>query len=116
MAERSPSTDIRSLICEAHHIKDPDILNQFLQEKTLLTSLNHSAIVTVKDLVAEANTLAIITELVDGYSLREYLKAHTNLSPQHATIIRVIQLCSIHALLIGMTPPYSWAKLLDVTI
>lgn len=101
---KESGTPIAAKILHPHHIKDPDILNQFLQEKTLLTSLDHSAIVTVKDLVAEASTLAIITELVDGYSLRECLKTQTNLTPHSATLIATRVLAALeHAHEAGIT-------------
>lgn len=101
---KETGTPIAAKILHPHHIKDPDILNQFLQEKALLTSLDHSAIVTVKDLVAEASTLAIITELVDGYSLREYLKTQTNLTPHSATLIATRVLAALeHAHEAGIT-------------
>ena len=84
---KQTNTPIAAKILHSHHTQDSNIVTQFLQEKIVLTSLNHSAIVTVKDLVAEANTLAIITELVTGHSLRDYLKTHENLSSYHATLI-----------------------------
>src|SRR5665213_194548 len=49
---------------------DPAIVARFLQERTILTHLDHPNLVRVHDLVAEGATLAIVMDLVNGTDLR----------------------------------------------
>ena len=63
---------------------DQDIVNRFLQERSLLTTLRHPNIVSVYDIVAEGATLAIVMDLVRGENLRSHLSAAGALTPAHA--------------------------------
>ncbi|WP_327009875.1 serine/threonine-protein kinase [Dactylosporangium sp. NBC_01737] len=49
---------------------DPDTVNRFLRERTVLVRLQHPNLVRVYDLVAEGDDLGIVMELVDGENLR----------------------------------------------
>lgn len=77
-------TDIAAKILHSHFAENAHILTRFVQEKQLLTSLNSPYITRVYDLVAEHSTLAIVTEYVDGPTLRALLKQNKTLHPHHA--------------------------------
>lgn len=49
------------------------VVARFIRERALLTRVVHRNVVSVRDLVVEGNTLAIVTDLVDGPSLRDAL-------------------------------------------
>lgn len=52
---------------------DPEIVARFLQERTVLTGLEHPGLVRVHDLVLEAGTAAVVMDLVVGTDLRRIL-------------------------------------------
>lgn len=52
---------------------DPSLVARFLQEKSILVGVVHPNVVSVHDLVAEGDTLAIVMELVTGGDLRHHL-------------------------------------------
>lgn len=52
---------------------NPDIVNRFLRERSVLLKLRHPHLVGVRDLVAESGVLALVMDLVDGPDLRRYL-------------------------------------------
>jgi serine/threonine protein kinase len=49
---------------------DPTVVAKFVQERAILTSLDHEGLVRVHDLVAEGHTVAIVMDLVEGGDLR----------------------------------------------
>jgi hypothetical protein len=62
---------------------DPEVVSRFLQERGILVGLHHPHLVSVRDLVAEGETLAIVMDLVDG-DLRRYLAEKGPLPPAFA--------------------------------
>ncbi|MGA8114648.1 MAG: serine/threonine-protein kinase, partial [Actinocatenispora sp.] len=52
---------------------DPDLVDRFLRERSLLLRLRHPNLVSVHDLVAESDLLALVMDLIDGPDLRAYL-------------------------------------------
>ncbi len=64
--------------------REPEVVARFIRERALLTRVTHPNVVTVRDLVVEGDTLAIITDLVDGPSLRAVLDRHGTLRPVYA--------------------------------
>jgi serine/threonine-protein kinase len=62
-------------------VQDPEIVTRFLQERSILISLDHPNIVQVRDLVVEGDDLAIVMDLVRGGSLGDYLKDAGTLAP-----------------------------------
>src|SRR5438045_2552604 len=67
---------------------DQTVVARFLQEKTILTGLQHPNIVQVRDLVAEGRTLGIVMDFVEGPNLRQVLSEQGTLAP--ALAIRFI--------------------------
>lgn len=65
-------------------VSDPEIVARFVQERTILTSINDPHVVRVMDLVVEGDTLAIVMELVHGPDLRRYLLARRTVPPAEA--------------------------------
>ncbi|GAA3589681.1 hypothetical protein GCM10022198_12010 [Klugiella xanthotipulae] len=60
-------------ILKAEHANDPALVERFIRERSVLLGLRHSNIVTVRDLVVEGSTLAIVMDYVPGGSLRDLL-------------------------------------------
>ncbi len=53
---------------------DPEVVARFVQERSVLLGFNDPHLVTVRDLVVEGDTLAIVMDLVNGVDLRVYLR------------------------------------------
>ena len=64
--------------------EDPAIVQRFVGERHLLTSVQDPHVVRVRDMVAEGSTLAIVMDLVQGVDLRAYLKERGTLSSAEA--------------------------------
>src|SRR5664279_77976 len=43
--------------------QDPKVVQRFIQERSLLTSIRHPNLVSIRDLVVEGETLAIVMDL-----------------------------------------------------
>lgn len=63
---------------------DQQIVGRFIQERSILMSLRHDAIVRVHDLVVEGEALAIVMDLVEGTDLRRHLREVGTLAPRDA--------------------------------
>jgi serine/threonine-protein kinase len=68
---------------------DANLVARFLQERVVLTAIDDPHVVPVRDLIADSNTLAIITELVRGPNLRKHLSATGTLTPADAVSLTV---------------------------
>lgn len=66
---------------------DPDIVERFVRERSVLLALQHPSIVRVRDLVVEGDRLAIVMDLVGGGSTRDLLAASGTLPPRDALTI-----------------------------
>jgi serine/threonine-protein kinase len=69
--------------------QDPEIVGRFVQERSILTGLDHPNIVRVKDLVVEGDDLAIVMELVHGHDLRTHLRRRGTFAPAEAVRVTV---------------------------
>jgi serine/threonine-protein kinase len=61
--------------------EDPKVVQRFIQERSLLTSIRAPNVVSVRDLVVEGETLAIVMDLVEGGDLRAMLSGPRTLLP-----------------------------------
>ncbi len=61
--------------------EDPRVVQRFVQERSILTSIRHPNLVGVRDLVVEGDTLAIVMDLVEGGDLRAMLSGPRTLPP-----------------------------------
>ena len=68
--------------------RETEVVARFIRERAMLTRVSHPNVVTVRDLVVEGDTLAIVTDLVDGPSLRDALDRTGTLRPRFA-----VELC-----------------------
>lgn len=66
---------------------DPQIVERFVRERSVLRALQHPSIVRVRDLVVEGDRLAIVMDLVPGGSARDLLAASGTLPPRDALTI-----------------------------
>ena len=71
---------------------DPTVVTRFLQERDILTKLDHPNIVRVRDLVIKQDKIAFILELVSGPNARNRLKTEGRISPREAFSI-ASQIC-----------------------
>ncbi|WP_214412840.1 serine/threonine-protein kinase [Sphaerisporangium fuscum] len=63
---------------------DEDLVFRFVQERSVMRSLRHPNIVTVRDFVIEGERLALVMDLVEGGDLRILLRQHGTLPPEQA--------------------------------
>src|SRR5260370_2655461 len=68
---------------------DEDVVARFVQERRILMRISSPNVVAVRDLVVEADTLAIVADLVRGPNLRTYLDAASTLAPAEAVTVAV---------------------------
>jgi tRNA A-37 threonylcarbamoyl transferase component Bud32 len=66
---------------------EPDVVERFVRERSVLLALRHPSIVRVRDLVVEGDRLAIVMDLVRGGSARDLLLAVGTLPPADALTI-----------------------------
>jgi serine/threonine-protein kinase len=81
-------------------VSDTEVVARFLQERSILTSIDHPNVAKVLDLVVEGETLGIVMELVEGQDLRRYLRARGTLPPAEAVYLvgQLLQgLTAVHA-------------------
>lgn len=76
-------------ILKEEHTSDPELVERFIRERSVLVGLRHRNIVTVRDLVVEGTTLAIIMDYIPGGSLRDLLARRGPLPAGEA-----LQLCA----------------------
>ncbi|WP_162641904.1 serine/threonine-protein kinase [Streptosporangium sp. 'caverna'] len=63
---------------------DQDLVLRFVQERTVMRTLRHPNIVTVRDFVIEGERLALVMDLVEGGDLRTLLRRRGTLLPVEA--------------------------------
>ncbi|WP_194904875.1 protein kinase domain-containing protein [Catenulispora rubra] len=66
---------------------DQTLIARFVQERTVLTSLQHPNVVGVRDLVVDGTDLALVMDLIRGSDLRHLLDAENALRPQLAVLV-----------------------------
>ncbi|MGW7518820.1 serine/threonine-protein kinase [Streptomyces sp. NPDC054796] len=66
---------------------DQDLVERFVRERSVLLSLDHPRVVSVRDLVVDGNDLALVMQLVRGTDLRTRLEHERRLAPQPAVAI-----------------------------
>jgi serine/threonine protein kinase len=66
---------------------DQTLIARFVQERTVLTSLQHPNVVGVRDLVVDGTDLALVMDLIRGSDLRHLLDAEHALRPQLAVLV-----------------------------
>ncbi len=79
--DRRTDEVVAAKLLRSEHVADRDLVDRFLRERSILTSLRHPNIVAVRDLVVEGERLAIVMDFVDGGSLRDVLAQDGPLSP-----------------------------------
>lgn len=72
----SPGTPLAFKLLHDTLARDPQIVSRFVQERTILTGIEHRNLVRVLDLVVEGDTLAIVMEFVAGDDLAAFLKQY----------------------------------------
>lgn len=53
---------------------EPAVIARFMQERSILASVNNAHVIRVIDLVVEGNTVGLVMEQVNGEDLRHYLR------------------------------------------
>lgn len=66
---------------------DPAVVQRFVQERSILTGVDHPGLVRVHDLVVEGETLAIVLDLVEGGDLRSMLTRRGPLPPAEVAAV-----------------------------
>ncbi|GAA0226361.1 serine/threonine-protein kinase [Cryptosporangium japonicum] len=66
---------------------DADVVDRFLRERRVLTSIQHPAVVRIRDLVVEGEQISLVMDLVDGADLRHTLAVAGALAPTSAVLM-----------------------------
>lgn len=66
---------------------DPLVVQRFISERSIIGGLTGPHLVSVRDLVVEGSTLAIVMDFVDGPNLRSWAETHQPLTP--ATVAQI---------------------------
>ena len=66
--------DVAIKILSPHRASDPDALPRMVRESRMIAALEHPAIVTIHDVGEDAGQFYLVTELVEGETLRERLR------------------------------------------
>ncbi|TDW69099.1 serine/threonine-protein kinase [Curtobacterium sp. PhB25] len=78
---------VAAKLLRAELAADPQIVERFVRERSVLLALQHPSIVRVRDLVVEGDRLAIVMDLVPGGSARDLLASNGPLTPRDALTI-----------------------------
>jgi serine/threonine protein kinase len=70
---RESGAPVAVKVLRAELVADGEVVSRFVQERSILTSINHPHVVRVIDLVIEGETLGIVMELIRGRDLRRAL-------------------------------------------
>lgn len=76
---------------------DPLIVTRFVQERSILLSLDHPGILRVRDLVVEGEDLALVMDLVEGPDLGTHLRERGTLAVRDAVEVTVAVLDALVA-------------------
>lgn len=68
-------------ILRPEHVQDPQVVERFVRERSVLVGLRDPRIVAVRDLVVEGERIAIVMDLLAGGSLRDQLERTGPLAP-----------------------------------
>ncbi len=79
--------DLAAKILKPEHVENAGVVERFVRERSVLLSLQHDNIVTVRDLVVEGDVLAIVMDFVPGGSLRDLLATQKTLTPSSALLL-----------------------------
>ncbi|GAA0923679.1 serine/threonine-protein kinase [Streptomyces thermoalcalitolerans] len=66
---------------------DQELVSRFVRERTALLGLEHPNVVSVRDLVVDGSSLALVMDLVRGTDLRTRLERERRLAPEAAVAI-----------------------------
>lgn len=81
--------DVAIKIMRLDYANDPEFIERFDREAQAATSLSHPNVVNIYDVGEEDNILFIVMELVDGLTLKEYIKKHGPLQVEEAVKIMI---------------------------
>jgi len=73
---RDTGEELAAKVLHPELADDRTIVARFVQEGAILTGIRDPHVVAVRDLVVDGETLAILSDLVEGTDLRRYLRAH----------------------------------------
>ncbi len=79
--------DVAIKILRLDYANDPEFIERFDREAQAATSLSHPNVVNIYDVGEEDNILFIVMELVDGLTLKEYIKKYGPLQVEEAVKI-----------------------------
>lgn len=82
--DRTTGEHVAAKLLRSEYVRDPEIVGRFVQERSILLSLEHPNIVRVRDLVVEGDALAIVMDLVEGADLRSRLRDRGTLPAREA--------------------------------
>jgi len=82
--ENAHGEEFAAKLLKPEHAEDPQLVERFVRERSVLIGLRSAHIVPVRDMVVEGPRLAIVMDLVPGGSLRDALARSGLLRPEDA--------------------------------
>ena len=82
-----PTGRVAVKVLRAEVADDPEVVERFLRERSILLTLRSPHIVAVHDLVAEGTRLAIVMDLVEGEQLRDIIEREGTIAPRRAVAL-----------------------------
>lgn len=73
-------------VLRGEHADDPELVERFVRERSVLIGLRDPHIVAVRDMVVEGHRLAIVMDLIEGGSLGDVIVADGPLRPADALL------------------------------
>lgn len=81
-AVHTKTGDVKAVkVLRSRFSSDLDMQEQFLREARVVMKLRHPNIVPIHEVETEKNRLYMVMDFVEGQNLRDYVRAHTKLSP-----------------------------------
>jgi serine/threonine-protein kinase len=86
--DRASGREVAVKVLHEEHMGHPRAIARFMQERSILLSVNHPNVVRVRDLLTTGDgALALVMDLVQGGSLRKYLEQRGTIPTAAAAIL-----------------------------
>jgi serine/threonine protein kinase, bacterial len=72
---------------------DPGAVTRFVRERTALVKFRHPNVVTLRDMIVEGDSLALVMDLIDGGDLGGYRRGHGGTLPAADALRLTAQIC-----------------------
>ena len=85
-ADRAAGREVAVKVLHQRLVHHPQLVSGFVRQRTALTGIVHPHLVTVHDLVFDDGIIALVSELIEGQTLRQVLRRGLLPTPEAVTI------------------------------